>query len=82
MRFGFLGVLALAFTLTHGPAHAIGCFSGAVLGGIAGHMAHHGVIGALGGCVAGHEYNKSQQQQQEEKERDTHQTTQKHSNDD
>lgn len=42
------------------PAHAIGCFSGGLAGAVAGHMAHHGVLGALGGCVAGHEYNKHQ----------------------
>jgi hypothetical protein len=23
-------------------------------------MAHHGVLGAIGGCVAGHDYNKHQ----------------------
>jgi uncharacterized membrane protein YebE (DUF533 family) len=42
------------------PAHAIGCFSGGVAGAVAGHMAHHGVLGALGGCIAGHAYNKRQ----------------------
>ncbi len=42
-------------------AHAIGCISGGVAGAVAGHMAHHGILGALGGCVAGHEYHKHQQ---------------------
>jgi hypothetical protein len=42
-------------------ANAIGCVSGAVAGGIAGHYAgHHAVLGALGGCVAGHELHKKQ----------------------
>jgi len=43
-------------------ANAIGCVSGAVAGGIAGHYAgHHAVLGALGGCVAGHELHKKQE---------------------
>lgn len=42
------------------PANAIGCFSGGVAGAVAGHMAHHGVLGALGGCIAGHQLNKHQ----------------------
>ncbi len=42
------------------PAHAIGCISGGVAGAVAGHMVHHGVLGALGGCIAGHHVNKSQ----------------------
>ena len=37
------------------PAHAVGCFTGAVAGGIAGHYAgHHAVLGAIGGCIVGH----------------------------
>jgi hypothetical protein len=40
-------------------AHAIGCLSG----GVAGHMAHHGV---LGGCIAGHQYNKHQKLQKQQ----------------
>ncbi len=37
------------------PAAAIGCVSGAVLGGAAGHVAgHHGFLGAAAGCYAGH----------------------------
>jgi uncharacterized protein YcfJ len=43
------------------PAHAIGCISGGLAGAVAGHMAHHGVLGAVGGCIAGHEYHKHQQ---------------------
>lgn len=39
-----------------GQAQAVGCLSGAVVGGIAGHEAHHhAILGALGGCIAGHE---------------------------
>jgi len=46
-------------------AHAIGCFSGGAAGAVAGHLAHHGIIGAIGGCIAGHEMNKHQKQQRE-----------------
>ena len=45
------------------PAMAIGCLSGGVAGAVAGHMAHHGVLGAIGGCVAGHEYRKHQERE-------------------
>ena len=38
------------------PAHAVGCVSGAVAGAVAGHVArHHAVLGAMGGCIVGHE---------------------------
>jgi hypothetical protein len=52
------------------PAHAIGCFSGAVAGAIAGHMAGHGVLGAAGGCIAGHTYHKHQLNDQAYQNRD------------
>ena len=45
------------------PAMAIGCLSGGVAGAVAGHMAHHGVLGAIGGCIAGHEYHKRQERE-------------------
>ena len=36
-------------------AKAIGCLSGAAVGGVAGHYAgHHGVLGAAAGCAVGH----------------------------
>lgn len=37
-----------------GEAQAAGCLKGAAVGGLAGHMAGHGVLGAAGGCVVGH----------------------------
>jgi hypothetical protein len=52
---GVLGSLAAS-----PPANAIGCISGGVAGAAAGHLAHHGVLGAIGGCIAGHEANKYQ----------------------
>jgi hypothetical protein len=45
---------------SYAPAHAIGCLTGGMAGAVAGHMAHHGVLGAIGGCIAGHQYNKHQ----------------------
>ena len=63
MKFGYLALTA-ALGLGLGvsamtPAHAIGCFSGGAAGAVAGHMAHHhAVLGAAGGCIAGHEINK------------------------
>lgn len=50
-----LGLLGLGYTA---PANAIGCITGGAAGAVAGHMAHHGVLGAVGGCIAGHEYHK------------------------
>jgi hypothetical protein len=58
-----IGTLALG--LATSPAHAVGCFSGGVAGAVAGHVAHHGVLGAAGGCIAGHEYHKRQLKQEQ-----------------
>lgn len=49
----FLGV-----TMASQPVQAIGCLSGAAAGALAGHMAGHGILGAIGGCIAGHEWHK------------------------
>jgi hypothetical protein len=54
-------VLALGIAMTSGAAEAKGCIKGAVVGGAAGHFAHHhGLIGAAAGCAIGHhEANKA-----------------------
>jgi len=50
------GLLALATLPLAAPAHAIGCVSGAVLGGVGGHFAgRHGLVGAAAGCAVGHQ---------------------------
>ena len=50
-----LCLLALASS----PAEAKGCIKGAIVDGVAGHMAGHGKLGAAAGCVVGHhEANK------------------------
>ena len=62
MKYAF--VASIAALLASSPAYAIGCFTGGVAGAAAGHVVHHGVIGAVGGCIAGHELHKRQLQQQ------------------
>ncbi len=48
-------VLAFSLAALPRPAYAIGCASGAAVGGVGGHMAgHHGVLGAAAGCAVGH----------------------------
>ncbi len=38
-----------------GEAGAVGCLSGAAVGGVAGHVAgHHALLGAAAGCAVGH----------------------------
>jgi uncharacterized protein YcfJ len=61
MRKALLVVTTL-FSLgaTSQSAHAIGCLSGGAAGALAGHMAGHGVLGAIGGCIAGHQWHKHQ----------------------
>ena len=53
--------LSAALVMTAAPmqVQAKGCLRGMVAGGVAGHYAgHHAVLGAMGGCVAAHEYYK------------------------
>ncbi|HEV7159366.1 MAG TPA: hypothetical protein VGN38_13495 [Caulobacteraceae bacterium] len=57
----YAATLAVALAGFSGPANAVGCLSGAVAGGVAGHFvrtgpAHHRhtLTGAAAGCVAGH----------------------------
>jgi hypothetical protein len=58
--------LALASGGYAAPAHAIGCVSGGLAGAVAGHMVHHGVLGALGGCIAGHHINKQHKENRQQ----------------
>ena len=50
--------LSLGMAVNSRPAQAIGCLSGGAAGALAGHMAGHGILGAIGGCVAGHAWHK------------------------
>jgi hypothetical protein len=59
MRAILCGVaLSLAIGLTAIPAEAKGCIKGAIIGGAAGHLAHHGLAGAAVGCIIGHHQAK------------------------
>ncbi len=59
------GVMVLGAAAAAPQAHAIGCLSGGAAGALAGHMAGHGVLGAIGGCIAGHQWHKHQLRQQD-----------------
>ena len=48
----------VSLTVAGHTAQAIGCLSGAAAGALAGHMAGHGILGAVGGCIAGHQWHK------------------------
>ena len=65
----FSAALALALTAgAVGPAKAAGCIKGALVGGVAGHLAHHGVLGAAGGCVVGHHMASQKAKQAEQQQ--------------
>lgn len=50
-----IGLGMIGFT----SAANAGCLKGAIIGGLAGHLVHHGVLGAAAGCAYGaHEQNK------------------------
>jgi hypothetical protein len=49
-----LGVSALGFLSP--SANAAGCLKGAIIGGLAGHFAGHGILGAGAGCLVGRHY--------------------------
>ena len=61
MKLLLLASVAACF-LSAQTANAAGCLSGAALGGVAGHMAHHTFLGIFGGCAGGlyvhHLYSK------------------------
>lgn len=61
----FASAMLLGLGAATHQARALGCLSGAAAGALAGHMAGHGVLGAVGGCIAGHEYHKHQLRQQD-----------------
>jgi len=54
----FTVVTLLGLGVFGSPVYAIGCLSGGAAGALAGHMAGHGVLGAIGGCIAGHQWHK------------------------
>ena len=46
-------VSAMSCLIAVNSANAIGCVSGAALGGVVGHMKHHTFLGMFGGCAGG-----------------------------
>lgn len=44
---------------------AKGCLKGAAVGGVAGHLKHHGVAGAAAGCAVGHHMASKKQKEAE-----------------
>ena len=55
-----LSTVAIGFLAANPQARAVGCLSGGAAGALAGHMAGHGVLGAMGGCIAGHAWKQHQ----------------------
>ncbi|AOX15803.1 hypothetical protein [Kozakia baliensis] len=57
-----VGLLAAAPMAGTAMAEPGGCLKYGAVGAVGGHMAHHGVLGAAGGCATGmvrrHEYRK------------------------
>ncbi len=48
-------LMAAGFVVAPQQAGAVGCLSGAAVGGVAGHVAgHHALLGAAAGCAVGH----------------------------
>jgi uncharacterized protein YcfJ len=71
----FLTTALLIGVVSAAPqARAIGCLAGGAAGAVAGHMAGHGVLGALGGCVAGHAWKKHKLRQQDYQSTSTYDT--------
>lgn len=68
-------VTVLAFGAVNVSAAQAGCLKGAVVGGVAGHFAHHhAVVGAIAGCAIGHHTaaQKKKREQDEQKLRQVH----------
>ena len=66
MRYALLVTAAVTSLLMASPsAHAIGCLSGGAAGALAGHMAGHGILGALAGCIGGHAWHNHTVRQQD-----------------
>ena len=75
LLFATIAVLSLSISIPQ--AHAIGCLSGGAAGALAGHYAGHGFLGALGGCIAGHQWHKHQVTQQQLQNTSTYDTQRK-----
>jgi uncharacterized protein YfiM (DUF2279 family) len=62
-----VALVAIGSAAIPSDAYAIGCLSGAAVGGVAGHYAgHHGLLGAAAGCAVGHHEHVVQRRRAEE----------------
>lgn len=64
MKNTVLGVAMAGMLLVSSLAQAEGCLKGAIVGGVAGHLKHHAVIGAVAGCAIGHHLAAQAKKQQ------------------
>jgi outer membrane lipoprotein SlyB len=69
MRFLTAALCAAGLLVSVNSAQAAGCLSGAVVGGVAGHAVHHGVMGAVAGCAYGHHLHKEQERKKHEEDK-------------
>ena len=53
MKYTVLPAFLVLSLLSPNVSYGLGCVSGAALGGVAGHMAHHTSLGMFGGCAGG-----------------------------
>lgn len=64
MKKTIFGVVICSMFLMSSFAQAAGCIKGAVVGGVAGHLKHHAVIGAVAGCAIAHHLAAQEKKQQ------------------
>ncbi len=57
-------LLFTALICTSSFTYAAGCLKGAAVGGVVGHVKHHAVLGAAGGCAVGHHMAAKKAKQQ------------------
>ena len=72
-RIGLAAAMAVSLGAGSAMAEPGGCLKYGAVGAVGGHLAHHGVMGAAGGCAVGmykrHEYRKQQRELAREQER-------------
>ena len=67
-----IATTCLGLMVADQPAHAIGCLSGGAAGALAGHMAGHGWLGALAGCIGGRAWHNHTVRQQDLQNQDSY----------
>jgi hypothetical protein len=65
LKTAMAAALTALVLLAPSVSEAKGCIKGALIGGVAGHMAgHHGLLGAVAGCLIGRHQARVAQKQQ------------------